>query len=166
LNHRIGRGLLLLAFVLGTAMAIHPFVLRGVVWGGKVEDGRYFVVSKGNRYTEVSVTQWRIEQFLECSFPWVPVVLIWMGLAFRDGPGVPPKLTTFLGIAGVVGALGGVLMGWVITGDPWTPALCVWLVLWGICFLVAWRQSLSARSTSTAEPGAAADRAGRERFGG
>jgi hypothetical protein len=85
----------------------------------------------------------------------VPVVLIWMGLAFRDGPGVPPKLTTFLGIAGVVGALGGVLMGWVITGDPWTPALCVWLVLWGICFLVAWRQSLSARSTSSAEPCAA-----------
>jgi hypothetical protein len=152
LNQRIGRGLLLLAFVLFVAMVIHPFVLGGFVWGGKVEDGRYFVVSKGNRYTEVSEAQWRIEQFLECSFPWVPVVLIWMGLAFRDGPDVPRKLTSFLGIVGVVGTLGGLVMGWVITGDPWTPALCVWLVVWGSCFLVAWRQSPSARPQSNAEP--------------
>src|SRR5438552_17883061 len=68
LNRRIGRGLLLLAFLLFMAIVIHPFALRGFVWGGKVEDGRYFVVSKGNRYTEVSEAQWRIAQHLECSF--------------------------------------------------------------------------------------------------
>ena len=85
---------------------------------GKVEDGRYFVVSAGHRYTEVSEARWRIEQHLECCFPWLPVVLIWMGLAFRDGPGVPPKLTAFLGIAGVVGTASVVVAGWVITGDP------------------------------------------------
>src|SRR5262245_13399029 len=123
LNQRIGRGLLLLSFVLLTAIVIHPFALGGAVWGGKVEDGRYFVVSTGHRYTEVSEVQWRIEQYLECSFPWLPVVLIWIGLAFRDGPDMPPKLTTFLGIVLVVGTAFGAMVGWVITGDPWTPVL-------------------------------------------
>jgi hypothetical protein len=157
LNRRIGRGLLLLAFVLFTAIVVYPFALGGKVWGGKVEDGRYFVVSKGHRYTEVSEAQWRIEQYLECSFPWLPVVLIWIGLAFRDGPDVPPKLTALLGIVGVVGTGFGAVVGWVITGDPWTPVLGAWLVLWGVCLLIAWLQSRSARSQSNAEPRAAPD---------
>ena len=151
LNRRIGRGLLLLAFLLFMAIVIHPFALRGFVWGGKVEDGRYFVVSKGNRYTEVSEAQWRIAQHLECSF-YFPVMLVWMGLAFRDGPGVPPKLTTFLGIVGVVGTASGSVIGWVIIGDPWTSAIGAWLVLWSACFLIAWLQSRSAPSQSNAEP--------------
>ena len=154
LNRRIGRGLLLLAFVLFAAIVFYPFALGGQVWGGKVEDGRYFVVSAGHRYTEVSETQWRIEQFLECSFP-LPVLLIWIGLAFRDGPDMPPKLTAFLGIVGVVGTAFGVVMGWVITGAPWTPVLGAWLVLWGGCFLIAWLQSRSLREQPTTETGAA-----------
>jgi hypothetical protein len=157
LNQRIGRGLLLVAFLLLTAILIHPFTLGGQVWGGKVENGRYFVVSAGHRYTEVSEARWRIEQQLECCFPWLPVVLIWMGLAFRDGPGVPSKLTAFLGIAGVVGTASVVAAGWLITDDPWTPVLIAWLVVWGGCFVLAWWQSLSARSQSSAEPGAAPD---------
>lgn len=163
LNRRIGRGLLLLGFLLLTAILIHPFTLGGFsgqFWGGKVEDGRYFVVSKGNRYTEVSEARWRIEQHLECCFPWLPVVLIWMGLAFRDGPGAPAKLTAFLGIAGAVGTASVVVGGWLITGDPWTPVLIAWLVLWGCCFLIAWLQSRSARSQSNAETGRAPDPAG------
>src|SRR5262245_31005226 len=139
LTRRIGGVLLLLAFALFTAIVIHPFALGGAVWGGKVEDGRYFVVSKGHRYTEVSEAQWRIEQYFECSFPWLPVVLVWIGLAFRDAsdtqekPGPQPsaepqKLTVFLGVVGVGGTAFGALVGWVITGVPWTVVLRDWLV--------------------------------------
>jgi len=154
LNRRIGRGLLLLGFVLFMAIVIHPFALGGGVWGGKVENGRYFVASKGYRYTEVSEAQWRIAKFLESSF-FFPVMLIWMGLAFRDGPGVPAKLTTFLGIVGAVGTASGVLVGWAIIGDPWTSALGAWLVLWSACFLIAWLQRSAEPLPSNAEPRAA-----------
>jgi hypothetical protein len=152
LHRRIGRGLLLLAFVLFTAIVVYPFTLGGKVLGGKVEDGRYFVVSAGHRYTEVSETQWRIEQYLECSLL-LPVVLVWIGLAFRDGPGTPSKLTVFLGVVGVVGTAFAAVTGWVVTGVPWTPVLVAWLALWGSCFLIA---CFSGRPSS-AEPGAAAD---------
>jgi hypothetical protein len=159
LNQRIGRGLLLLAFLLFAAVVIHPFVLGGGVRGGKVEDGRYFVVAAGHRYAEVTKAQWRIQQFLELGL-WLPVVLTWMGLAFRDGPGVPRKLTSFLGIVGAVGTASAVLVGLFMTGDPWNPVLIPWLVLWGGCFLLAWWQSLRARPHARAEPGAAPNRAG------
>jgi hypothetical protein len=151
LNQRIGRGLLLLAFLLFAAIVINPFVLRGGVRGGKVEDGRYFVVAAGHRYTEVTETQWRVQQFLECGF-WLPVVLVWMGLAFRDGPGVPRKLTAFLGIVGVVGTASVLAAGWFTTGDPWTPVLIAWLVLWGSCFVFACWQSRPEPSQPNAEP--------------
>lgn len=64
----IGGSFFLLAFVLFTAIVVNPLRLGGSAWGGKVEDGRFFVVSKGHRYTEVSETEWRIEQTLEWCF--------------------------------------------------------------------------------------------------
>jgi len=142
-----------------------------------VEDGRYFVVSKGHRYAEVSEARWRVEQFLECSFPWVPVMLVWIGIAFRVTPDmqtepVPPplierpKLTVFLGAVGVVGMALVAVQGWVITGVPWTPVLAAWLALSGSCFVVAWLLARFSRRQSRAEPSSAADCGGMSAFPG
>jgi hypothetical protein len=133
---RVGGGLLLLAAALFAAGVAYPFWLGGKVLGGKVEGGRYFVASAGHRYAEVSEAQWRTEQHLECGIL-LPVMLVWIGLAFRDGPGVPSKLTAFVGIVGVAGAVVTAAMGWVVTGAPWTPVLGAWLVLWVGCLAIA-----------------------------
>ena len=81
-----GGGVVGLAIVLLVTFFFSPFTPGGFVEGGKVEDGRYFVVSKGHRYTEVSETQWRIAQYVECTFPWLPVMLIWLGVGLRVAP--------------------------------------------------------------------------------
>jgi hypothetical protein len=147
----IGGGFFLLAFVLFTAIVVNPFRLGGMAWGGKVEDGRYFVVSKGHRYTEVSKAEWRIEQTLEwCSF--VPLPLIWIGLAFSSGTdGVPnktippqlPPLPLRMVFANIVITALGAVAGWVIGRAPWTAFFGAWLAFW---FSAAWITWLYARS--------------------
>jgi hypothetical protein len=162
----IGGGSLLLGFALLTAIVIHPFALGGSVWGGKVEDGRYFVASKGHRYTEVSEAQWRIAQYLTCGSPWLPVMLIWIGLTFRDAPDVPkepaplPSTVSPIWLLGVVvGTAALAVVGCYSTGVPWAVVFGTWLALWG-CFLLALFRSRPTRPQSSAEPGAAADGGG------
>ena len=77
LSRWIGRCMLVGAFLLFTAIFINPMRLGGEASGGKIEEGRYFVVSNGHRYTEISEIEWRIERYLEWCF-FLPVVLIWM----------------------------------------------------------------------------------------
>jgi len=162
LSRWIGGGFLLLGFAVLTAMVIHPFALGGVVWGGKVEDGRYFVVSKGDRYTEVSETQWRIEQYLECGYGWLPVMMVWIGLTLRDAPDMPkepaPLSSTTSPIWPVLGTVVGTAAlaagGCYITGVPWTVVFGTWLALWG-CFLLALLHSRPTRTQSRVEQGAA-----------
>src|SRR5687768_3037130 len=84
LSRWIGRCMLVGAFLLFTAIFINPMRLGGEASGGKIEEGRYFVVSNGHRYTEISEIEWRIERYLEWCF-FLPVVLIWIGMAFRFG---------------------------------------------------------------------------------
>jgi hypothetical protein len=165
---RIGGAFLLLAFALFAAIVIHPFALGGDVWGGKVEDGRYFVVSKGHRYTEVSETQWRIAQYLTCGFPWLPVMLVWIGLTLRDGPDRPkeptPRPSTGWPIWWILGFLVGTgalaAGGCYISGVPWPVVFGTWLALWG-CFLLALLHARPTRQPSSAEPCAAPDPARR-----
>ena len=109
-----GRSIVALAIALLAAFFIYPSILGGDVHGGKVEDGRYFVVGKGHRFTEVTELQWQIEQYLECSFPWLPVMLIWLGVGLSSAPDrdKEPKLETtaknaILGFSAFLGAVAG-----------------------------------------------------------
>ena len=108
---KIGCVVLLLGLALVATCFLYPFALGGSVWGGKVEDGRYFVVSKGHRYTEVSETQWWIAQYLTCGFPWLPVMLVWIGVTLRDAPDRPresaPRPSTGLPIWWILGFVVG-----------------------------------------------------------
>ncbi len=54
-----GGGVVGLAVALLAAHFFNPITPGGFVEGGKVEGGRYFVVGKGHRYTEVPETRWR-----------------------------------------------------------------------------------------------------------
>ena len=164
---RIGGVFLLFAVASLAASVIYPFALGGVVWGGKVEDGRYFVVSKGRRYTEVSETQWRVAQYLMCGSGWLPVMFIWIGLTLRDAPGRPkepsPRPSAGLPIWWILGFVAGTgalaAVGCHISGVPWPVVFGTWLALWG-CFLLALLHAHSTRPRSSAELGAAPDPAG------
>jgi hypothetical protein len=159
----IGRCVVALAATLLAANFIYPMTLGGVVWGGKVEDGRYFVVAKGHRYTEVSESQWRVGQSVECAFPWLPLLLIWIGLGLRVAPDkgkepAPPPSTNNA-LAGLSIAFGAVAGTGALaaarcfnTGVPWTIGLGVWLALWV--------DSRPTRPRSNAEPSAPPDRGG------
>ena len=137
LSRWTGRCLLFLAFLLFTAIVINPMRLGGEVSGGKEEDGRYFVASKGHRSTEVSETEWRIERVLEWCF-FMPLVLVWIGMAFccasesNHKQQVPVDDPPSLGTCGVVLAAAsvGAGMGWLIGRVPWTAVLGAWLGLW------------------------------------
>lgn len=158
----LGSGVVALAIAVLVASVIYPSTLGGDVVGGKVEDGRYFVVGKGHRFTEVSETQWRIEQYLECSFPWFPVMLIWIGVGLRCAPDVekppvaPPStdkaMMGLLIAAGVVAGTGALaLLRCFNTGVPWTIGLGVWLALLGLFFFLVWLEPRSSRPHSDAE---------------
>lgn len=164
----IGRCVLALAVTLLAASFLYPMRLGGSVWGGKVEDGRYFVVAKGHRYTEVSEAQWRVGQFMECAFPWLPVMLIWIGLGLcvtpvkNDEPAT--RLSTKNALKGlliacgvVVGTGALVVMRCFNTGVPLTAGLGVWLALWVSFFVLLWLDTRPTRPRSNAEPIAAPD---------
>ena len=136
-----GGGVVGLAIVLLVTFFFSPFTPGGFVEGGKVEDGRYFVVSKGHRYTEVSETQWRIAQYVECTFPWLPVMLIWLGVGLRVAPATgaepaprPLASNAALGLSiafGVVAGTGALAVARCFsTGVPWAIGIGVWLALW------------------------------------
>jgi hypothetical protein len=159
----IGRCVLTLAATLLAASFLYPMTLGGSVWGGKVEDGRYFVVATGHRYTEVSEAEWRVAQYLECAFPWLPVMLIWIGLGLwaapvkNNEPALRPStrhaLKGLLIACGVVVGTGALaVMRCFNTGVPWTLGLGVCLALWATFFLILWSDTRSTRPRSNAEP--------------
>jgi hypothetical protein len=152
LSRWIGGGCFLLAFVLFTAIVVNPMRLGGNAWCGKVEEGRYFVVAKGHRYTEVSEAEWRIEQALEWCF-FVPLPLIWIGMAFWSAAGgvpnepIPTALPPFplwMSLANIGITALGAGAGWVVGRAPWTAFFGAWLAFW---FSAAWITWLYARST-------------------
>ena len=160
----IGCCVLLLAFALFTAIVINPMRLGGNVWGGKVENGRYYVIAKGHRYTEVSKTEWQIERVLEWSFL-LPLPLVWTGLAFLAAAGIgkkpvpaptdPPLMWPyFVGIGFT--ALGAVA-GWLIGGVPWTAFFGAWLAVWSSVAAIVWLQYRFMRQQSNSEQPASAD---------
>jgi hypothetical protein len=165
LSRWIGRGFLLLAFALFTAIVINPMRLGGDAWGGKEEDGRYFVVSTGHRYTEVSEIEWRIEQYLEWCF-FLPVVLVWIGLAFlaasgvhQKGPIAPPGEPTpmWMVFASIGVTAVGAGVGWLIGRAPWTAFTGGWLAFSFSVAAAVWLLSRSLRQRSNADAGAAPD---------
>src|SRR4051812_20994085 len=126
-----GGGAVALAVALLATFFFSPFTPGGFVHGGKVEDGRYFVAGKGHRYAEVSETQWRIGQYVECAFPWLPVMLIWIGVGLRITPAAdaepaprPSINNALLGLSIAFGAVVGTGALAVVrcsdTGVPWT----------------------------------------------
>ena len=165
LSQWIGRSLLFLAFALFTAIVINPMRLGGEASGGKVEDARYFVVSKGRRYTEVSQTEWRIERNLERCF-FVPLVLVWIGMAFCVAPDMqqkkpvptahPPSLEIYGAVLGVTAVGAG--LGWLIGRVPWTAVLGAWLGLWGGAIAAGLLRPIDSSLQPNADLGAAPDR--------
>jgi hypothetical protein len=154
LSRWIGCCLLVLAFALFTAIVINPMRLGGVVlWGGKEDGGRYFVVAKPDQYTEVSEIEYRIEQYLEwCSF--LPVLLVWIGFVFWFAPAVPLKkpisppvgpVPTWMTIASVGITAFGAGVGWVIGHAPWTAFLGAWLAFWFSVVSSVWLHSRLSR---------------------
>ena len=158
-----GSGAVGLAVALLAAFFFSPFTPHGFVQGGKVEGGRYFVVGKGHRYTEVSETRWRIGQYVECAFPWLPVMLVWVGVGLRTAPDADPAPAapppTRNAVAELTVAFGAVLGAGVVaavrcsdTGVPWPVGLGVWLALCvGLLFLAG----VAGRPRSSAAPDAA-----------
>jgi hypothetical protein len=169
LSRWMGCGLFLLVFALLTAIVINPLRLGGVVlWGGKEEGGRYFVVAKPDQYTEVSEVEYRIEQYLEwCYF--LPVPLVWIGAVFWAVPDVlqkkpiPPPvgpLPRWMTVASVGITALGAGVGWVIGRAPWTAFLGAWLAFWFSVASFVWLHSRFSRQQSNAAPSAAADGGG------
>jgi hypothetical protein len=168
LRQWIGRGVLALAVTLLAGSFLYPMSLGGSVWGGKVEDGRYFVIAKGHRYTEVSKAQWRVGQYVECAFPWLPAMLIWIGLGLWVVPvknnEPPPRPSTRNALAGlliacgvVVGTAALAVMRCYNTGVPWSIGLGVCLALWVSFFGLLWLDSRPTPPPSNAEPRAASE---------
>ena len=152
-----GSLIIFLAIALLAGIIANPFRLGGGVVGGKVENGRHYVVAKGHRYIEVSQTQWQIEQYLEAAFPWFPVMLLWIGLGLRvapDGdqqpvpvqkPSAKAALQNFfiaLGIFAMTGAMAVVRC--LQCGVPWTLGLVLWLALWVAFSFVLWLEARPA----------------------
>ena len=167
LSRWIGRCMLFGAFLLFTAIFINPMRLGGEASGGKIEEGRYFVVSNGHRYTEISEIEWRIERYLEWCF-FLPVVLIWIGMAFRFGGethhknDVPKAEAPSLKVCGaVIGVTAvGAGAGWLIGRVPWTAVLGAWLGLWAGAISVGIFQSRASDKKSIEEPDASQDSSG------
>jgi hypothetical protein len=166
LRKRLGSLIVLLAIALLAATILNPMRLGGDVWGGKVEDGRYFVVSKGHRYTEVSQTEWQIEQYLEAGLPWFPVMLLWLGLALRVTPETDPQpaarpsaneaLQTLLIIVLIVIGSGAMAIARCLQcGVSWPLGIGVWLALWVSFFTVVGLDSRRAHPPSPANLDAA-----------
>jgi hypothetical protein len=116
----------------------------------------------------VSEVQWRIGQYVECAFSWLPVMLIWIGVGLRVGPAagaepahLPSTTNALLGLAIASGAVAGTGALAVVrcsdTGVSWTIGLGVWLALWVSTFVLVWSDSRSTRPQPSAEPVAAPD---------
>ena len=155
--HLLGSLVVTAAITLFAGIVFNPFYLGGQVWGGKLEDGRYYVVAKGHRYTEVTQAQWRVEQYLEAAFPWLPVMLLWIGLGLRvapDGdqyadptktPSSKQALQTLLIVTLIVLGTGAMaVVRCLQCGVPWTLGLGLWLALWIAFAFVLWLQSRGA----------------------